>query len=119
MEKQPLTLQQAQRLQDHFMYLVGEPLNTGSSDGFVVTCVAVVPFDEVYKYIFLLDYRQCDDPAAAIAFYQGMLFDVAVISRVVSDKVQILHKDLHVYLQERNIEMPDISNLPPDNVAAV
>jgi hypothetical protein len=111
MERSPLTLQQAQELRDQFNYLVGKPINANSPGGYVITCVAVVPYDEVYKYIFVMDYRECNDVENAISFYEHRLFDVEVISRVVSDKVQIFHKDLRTWLREQNTGIPDISDL--------
>jgi hypothetical protein len=116
MERGPLTLQQAQQLREHFIHLVGKPLNSDPGDGLIVNCVAVVPYDEVNKYIFILDYRECDNLESAIAFYESWLFDVEVISRVVSDKVQIFHKDLRTYLKERNIPLPDISSPPAESL---
>ncbi|WP_276134996.1 hypothetical protein [Polluticoccus soli] len=118
MEKQPLTRQQAEDLREQFSHLVGQPLNTGVDDSLVIDCVAVVPYDDINRYIYLIDYRECRDVIEALGFYVGPLFDVVLISVMKSDRTQVFYKELRTYLQEQNLNRADQLESPEvsDNI---
>jgi hypothetical protein len=65
--------------------------------------VTVAPYEEAAKYIFVLQYRDCGDADQALRMYDGDLFDVVLITHIVSDRREALFTDLGTYLLERNI----------------
>jgi hypothetical protein len=98
MTKSPLSLSQARLVCKEFRYLTGRPYHNELPDILKIDCVSVAPYDEVNKHIFITEYKDCSDPDQALKLYEGKLFDVVVISKIVSDKVEYKYQTLHDYL---------------------
>lgn len=47
----------------------------------IVECVAVAPFDNINKFIFLEFYKESGDPMKALEFYKFPYYDVIFIIR--------------------------------------
>ena len=103
MARQALSRSQAENLAQQYQYLVGEQFSTTTEDKHVIDCVAVAPFDDVNRYIFMLQYREGASMKDALGQYEGELFDVVVLTRFVSEKTEVIFRDLRSFLVERNI----------------
>jgi hypothetical protein len=100
--RHPLTIDQATSICSDFQYLIGRKFS--NKDIFAtIACVVVVPYDEVNKYIFLLEYRNCQDAVQALDMYDGASYDVVILGKIQSDKTQYVCKELDTYLSENNI----------------
>jgi hypothetical protein len=103
MPRTPLTLLQAERLSQDFQHLKGQVFSNDYALAATIEAVAVAPYDDINKYIFVLAYREHSKPEEALKLYKGPLFDVLVLGKLVSDRVQVVYRDLASYLLENNI----------------
>lgn len=103
MPRTPLTLPQAEKLRDDFEYLKGQVFNNEYALAATIESVTVTPYDDVNKYIFVLAYREHGNAEEALKLYKGPLYDVMILGRLVSDRVQVVYRDLASYLLENNI----------------
>lgn len=103
MAREALSRSEAEKLSEQYQYLVGEQFSTNNDDKYVIDCVTIAPFDDINRYIFMLQYREGFSLADAISQYEGCLFDVVVLTRFVSEKTEIILRDLRSFLIERNI----------------
>lgn len=103
MPRTPLTLPQAEKLSDDFQYLKGQVFNNEYALAATIEAVTVTPYDDINKYIFVLAYREHGNAEEALKLYKGPLYDVMVLGRLVSDRVQVVYRDLASYLLENNI----------------
>lgn len=105
MNKYPLNLLQAKYIRRDFQNLIGQEFLTKNNVRACISYVVVSPYDEVNKYMFMLDFRNCQDPIKALKGYDGYLFDVMVIGKTLADKSEYVYKDLDLYLTEQNIPL--------------
>lgn len=103
MPRTPLTLLQAEKLSQDFQHLKGQVFSNEYALAATIESVAIAPYDDINKYIFVLAYREHNDPEEALKLYKGPLFDVLILGRLVSDRVQVVYRDLASYLLENNI----------------
>ena len=103
MAKYPMSKAQAEHFCHAYQHLVNSKFSVDPDTIQRVECVAVSPFDEVNKYIFIKQYKSCQQAGEALEIYGGQLFDVVVITRVVSQNVEFIYKDLNEYLNEMGI----------------
>jgi hypothetical protein len=103
MNRQPLNRKEAEELCESYRWLVGRRFNTDPEDTTTVECVAVAPYDDINKYIFIAQYKDCQDVAKALNLYEGEVFDVVVIAQVISERIKVLVTDLRTYLEEQKI----------------
>ena len=94
----PLTLRQAQNLARDYQDLVGQSF-TQNDPCEHIECVAVAPYDEINKWIFVAYYTELKCPDQSIAYYTGHFYDVIVMAWSVSEG-RYIYKDLKVYLNE-------------------
>jgi len=102
MTRHPLTIDQAIHICSNFQYLVGRKFSNNDVIA-NIDCVIVVPYDEISKYIFLLEYRNCGDAVQALDMYDGQSFDVVILGKIQSDKTQFVCMELESYLAENLI----------------
>lgn len=109
MLRMPYTLDEAQTLCEKLQHLVGCDFDIHSSTYGKIECIAVSPFDSNNKKIFLLNYLLCDDAVKALKEdYKGLLFDVAVIARSVSDRMDVVQEDISTWIRKNNFVINDI-----------
>lgn len=84
---------------DH-QYLVGHAFTTEPTDFSIIECVAIVPHDEVNKWIFANYYMQGMQPGTDGGFEHYPYYDVIVLARYKSGD-SILYADLQNYLQQK------------------
>jgi len=82
----PFTKEQARRARNQYRHLEGqEYLEDGVGRG-TIECVAVTPYDDVNKYIFLEYYLDCRDPLKALEYYYAPFYDIALVVKNYSDQ---------------------------------
>lgn len=100
MKRAPYSLPEAQRLCTDYSHLVGQPFGRGSDA--IIESVVVAPFDEASRKRFLIFYFLFNNAESALSQeYKGLLFDVLVIARSVTDEHELQQLDLHAWLGER------------------
>jgi hypothetical protein len=110
MKQKGMTRMHAEEIAKSFQHLVGRPF--GNAEQSTIECITIAPFDPVYRYIFLTEYKDCNDVSQALAMYPDDKFEVILIARVISDKIEILHKDIRTYMneQKKRLEAEKSSN---------
>ena len=99
MKKSPYSLQEAQKLCAEYQYLNGQNFAPGSNA--VIECITICPFDEASRQRFLIYYFLFNSPDSALSHeYNGLLYDVLVIARSVTDEHELLQEELHTWLAE-------------------
>lgn len=78
----PFTLRQAKVLCKDLQTLVGTHFDAGHQGGRKVACVALAPFDDINKWIFVSNYLSYQDAEVALDYYNGPFFDVLVIAEI-------------------------------------
>lgn len=102
MTKKPLTFDQATRICADYQYLAGRKFSNGHIIA-TVSCVVVVPYDDINKYIFLLEYRNCEDAVKALEIYKNDVFDVVLLGKIEAERTHYVCKELDNYLLENGI----------------
>jgi hypothetical protein len=95
----PLTYDQACQLQQAFLWLKGQPFESDKKTPAVVKEVAIIPWDDLNKQIFLEYYKSRKNIEHAIVFYQKKRFNVGVIAWDLAGTDCFL-KDLRQYCSE-------------------
>jgi hypothetical protein len=108
MKQKGLTRGHAEEIAKSFQHLVGRPF--GNAEQSAIECVTIAPFDPVYRYIFLTEYKDCSDVSQALAMYPEDRFEVILIARVISDKIEILQKDIRTYMNEQKRKLEEEKN---------
>jgi hypothetical protein len=103
MAKHPMSKTEAENFCHAFQYLVNSKFSADPDTIQRIECVAVSPFDDVNKYIFIKQYNGCHQAEEALEIYGGQLFDVVIITRVISQNVEFIYKSLDEYLNEMGI----------------
>ena len=98
--KHPLRKNEAVSLCEKFKNLEGKPLNQGGLP-LLIRHVALCPYDENDRYLFLQEYSKCGNIAEALRPYEGDTFDVLLIAEIVAEKKYIRYKTLTEYLEEQ------------------
>lgn len=96
----PLTLKQSKAICEDFQFLKGQLFNNIPTDEKVVDCIAIAPFDEINKWIFINYYAEYQDVEKALEYYCGPFYDVLVISKLQGDFGMHDYCDLRTYLQK-------------------
>ena len=109
MARHPLSFEEANHICSNFQYLVGKRLNSGRTVS-KIDSVVVAPFDDVNKYIFMLEFRNRRDAPEALKMYDGNDYDVIVIGVVHGESTEYICKDLESYLAETNIRSRQSEN---------
>ena len=119
MARQGMSRDRAEMIAKAYQHLVGQQFDTDEANSLLIDCVTVAPFEDSAKYIFVLQYRDCGDLDQALRMYDGQLFDVVVITYVVSDRRKVLFTDLGTYLFERNIVYDTDAAPEPDGEQSI
>lgn len=97
MKREPFTLLQAKNIADRYQYLVGQPYGEDGNSP-LISCVAVAPFDELNKWIYINFYADERDPQKALKYYYYPYYDVLVIAPS-SECPGYSYKNIRDYLQ--------------------
>jgi len=118
MKKAPYLLSDAEKLCGEYQYLVGQSF--AKKGDTVIECVTIVPFDEVSKKRFLIFYYLFNNAESALSQeYKGLLYDILVIARSVSDEHELLQEDLYTWVtQNKSLIGHDSEVAGKVNVAA-
>ncbi|RYD57671.1 MAG: hypothetical protein EOP56_07805 [Sphingobacteriales bacterium] len=109
MRQRGMVRKHAEEIAGSFQHLVGG--SYGNTQQSKIECVTIAPCDPVYKYIFLTEYKDCNDASQALALYPGNSFEVILIARIISDKIELLHKDIYTYLNEQMKKLEGETNI--------
>lgn len=94
-----LTLRGAQALHSSYQHLVGSTYAKDNEDIARIIEVAIAPFDDINKWLFLNNYTVTNDVVKALQFYQPPFYDViAILKPFESDKLSYV--DIRTYLQQ-------------------
>ena len=100
--KGSLNLSEAKALCNLYQNMVGLLFSEKSSEWGAVECVAVAPYDEINKHIFLEYYRQEGNAVRALRFYTVPYYDVVLIPRsTLDDKVTCCNVNEHYTMKKR------------------
>lgn len=102
MNSAPYSLEQAKKLCAEYQYLAGQAFAKGKDA--VIETITIAPFDEASRKRFLIFYFLFNNAESALVQeYKGLLFDVLVIARSVSDPHELQHSDLNTWLAENKV----------------
>jgi hypothetical protein len=77
--EEAFTKPQARRLREAYSYLEGQELALNDRTGGRIETVAVAPYDEINKWIFMQYYQESRDCEKALDFYEAPYYDVILI----------------------------------------
>ena len=102
MGPKPFSLEQAKAICNDFKHLVGDEYNETDA---AIHYVAVTPFDDENKEIFLDNYRAVgkinDD---SLIGYYGPFYDVEVIAHGKDERTNILHENIISFAHNNNLD---------------
>jgi len=101
MDNQYFTREQAEMICCHYQSFVGKPYRNDTRTGWDIECIAVAPFDNLNKWLFVYFYEEKDDVESALSFYGSEQYDVILISRV---NGEITFTDIRSYLAVNHIK---------------
>lgn len=90
-----LSLREAKKLCAAYQHLVGKEVHGGAGRS-VIESVAVVPFDDINKWIFLEYFIEHKDVSKAMDFYKVPYYDVALIVRDKQNKAGYIEIRKHI-----------------------
>jgi hypothetical protein len=93
---QPFSRRQANLIVRDFEHLVGASIEGQPDFYHPIECIAIAPWDEINKWIFLQFYMDSRDAKEAITHYKNNFFDVILIARF-KDKDWVTYRDLRSY----------------------
>src|ERR1700733_7478732 len=97
MKKAPYTFHEAANLSEQFKHIIGKSFAPGSS--FTIQCVAIAPFDQFNKNRFLNFYFLLNDEKSALDIdYKGLLYDVLIIGRSITEEFDFVQEDIGSWL---------------------
>ena len=100
--RHPLSKREAELLCEKFQFLIGENFEQAHVQSPLIKYVVVAPFDDINKYIFIVEFSKSRDPFESLNIYAGGQFDVILIAEIISHTTSINYKDLDDYLNEKN-----------------
>jgi len=100
----PFNKNEARRVWQRYRHLQGqEYLENGTVTG-IIECVAVGPYDDINRYIFLEYYLDCGDPWKALEFYHAPFFDVVLFIRTYAEQ-KLMLMPASDYLGEKQTQL--------------
>ena len=100
------TRMEAQDICDAYQYLEKQPYKENGITLGMVDCVAVAPFDNLNKWLFLHEYVDCKHPQKALAFYMPPYFDVLIILLMANGNLSFQDIDTYVYNLDKKFILP-------------
>ncbi|MBA3828474.1 MAG: hypothetical protein H0X33_06020 [Taibaiella sp.] len=102
MRPKPFSFEQASTICKDFSHLLGTEYHTGS--GVSIKHVAVAPFDEENKDVFIYNYKtQKKITKESLLGYSGPFYDVLVIGHHQEDPNDIHHTHIRNYAKTRDV----------------
>jgi hypothetical protein len=99
----PVSMSEATEIVKQFEYLKGKSFEPGAEPWFPIEAVAVAPWDDINKRIFIEYYKTKKNPREALRFYQGPYYDVIVIC-CLKESDWYVFKDIASYCKEHKIK---------------
>lgn len=96
MRLEPLNLEQALALSGKYQHLVGKEFITEDGAAGIIEAVAISPFDDINKWIFLEFYKESRSVKKALEYYQYPYYDVLIITKT-EPGVKPLFEDIRTY----------------------
>ena len=79
----------------------GQPFYKDGVQWGIIECVAVSPYDDINKWIFLQFYKDYKCPKKALEYYGVPYFDVLLLAQSIGRAGEYLYQSVNSYLQKR------------------
>ncbi|HXS36907.1 MAG TPA: hypothetical protein VN721_09410 [Flavipsychrobacter sp.] len=114
MQRAPYTLEQATALCRNLQRIVGYAFDKNLPSISNIECVAVSPYDQTNRKMFMLYYLLSGNPLKALKEdYKGVQYDIIVIAHSVNDENDLVHYDINTWLTKNNLSISDIFPTQP------